>query len=235
VPARYRSFRRTAVPVEKPLRDELLSVERLEERAKSLAARFTVASPERRSKRLKPRLRENARLLRFAYDSLADDVHKGQFITPPAEWLLDHFHVVQAEIRAIRQDLPNRYYRELPTLPQRQYAGHARVYAMALELLRHSDSRLEQAQLVRFMNSYQSVAPLTIGELWAWPSILKVALIENLRRLAEELLIARDSRIAADAIIAECETHPPPSALPPSSDMAFVVRLLQRCTDLAAA
>jgi len=228
VPARYRSFRRTAVPVEKPLRDELLSVERLEERAKSLAARFTVASPERRSKRLKPRLRENARLLRFAYDSLADDVHKGQFITPPAEWLLDHFHVVQAEIRAIRQDLPNRYYRELPTLPQRQYAGHARVYAMALELLRHSDSRLEQAQLVRFMNSYQSVAPLTIGELWAWPSILKVALIENLRRLAEELLIARDSRIAADATIADCETNPPPATLPPDSDMAFVVRLLQR-------
>jgi len=225
---RFRPLRRTPTPPEKPLRDELLSVERLDERGKSLAARFTVASPEQRSKRLKPRLRDNARLLRSAYEALADDVHRGQFITPPAEWLLDHFHVVQAEIRAIRQNLPTRYYRELPTLFERQYAGHSRVYAMALELLRHSDSRLEQAQLVRFMNSYQSVAPLTIGELWAWPSILKVALIENLRRLAEELLIARDSRIAADAIIAECETHPPPSALPPSSDMAFVVRLLQR-------
>jgi cyclic beta-1,2-glucan synthetase len=224
----FRPLRSKPAPVEKPLRDELLSVERLEERAKSLAARFTVASPERRLKRLRPRLRDNARLLRSAYEALADDVHRGQFITPPAEWLLDHFHVVQAEIRAIRQNLPNRYYRELPTLFERQYAGHARVYAMALELLRHSDSRLEQAQLVRFMNSYQSVAPLTIGELWAWPSILKVALIENLRRLAEELLIARDSRIAADAVIAESETHSPPSALPPSSDLAFVVRLLQR-------
>ena len=81
-----------------------------------------------------------------------------------------------------------RYYRELPRLPQRQWAGHARVYAMALELIRHSDSRLDRSQLVRFMNSYQSVAPLTIGELWAWPSILKLALIENLRRLAEEIL-----------------------------------------------
>ena len=220
-------MRRTPAP-EKPLRDELLSVERLEERAKSLAARFTVASPERRAKRLKPRLRDNARLLRAAYEALADDVHKGQFVTPPAEWLLDHFHVIQAEIRAIRQNLPSRYYRELPTLPQRQYAGHARVYAMAMELLRHSDSRLEQAQLVRFMNSYQSVAPLTIGELWAWPSILKIALIENLRRLAEELLIARQSRIDADAAIADCEKSPPPTSLPPSADMAHIVRLLQR-------
>ena len=62
---------------------------------------------------------------------------------------------------------------------------------MALELIRHSDSRLDRSQLVRFINSYQSVAPLTIGELWAWPSILKLALIENLRRLAEEMLAAR--------------------------------------------
>ncbi len=181
-----------------------------------------MASPERRSKRLRPRLRDNARLLRSAYEALADDVHRGQFITPPAEWLLDHFHVVQAEIRAIRQNLPNRYYRELPTLFERQYAGHARVYAMALELLRHSDSRLEQAQLVRFMNSYQSVAPLTIGELWAWPSILKVALIENLRRLAEELLIARDSRIAADAVIADVRNSP--AAVGPAAIVGHGVR-----------
>ena len=40
------------------------------------------------------------------------------------------------------------------------------------------------------MNSYQAVAPLTIGELWAWPSMLKLALIENLRRLADETLEA---------------------------------------------
>src|SRR5207249_11083190 len=126
------------------------------------------------------------------------------------------------------QNLPSRYHHELPTLPQRQYAGHARVYAMAMELLRHSDSRLEQAQLVRFMNSYQSVAPLTIGELWAWPSILKIALIENLRRLAEEILRARASRIAADDFMSACELSPTPCVLPPDASTAFIVRLLQR-------
>ena len=59
---------------------------------------------------------------------------------------------------------------------------------MAVELIRHSDSRLDRQQLTQFLNSYQRVAPLTIGELWAWPSMLKLALIENLRRLADELL-----------------------------------------------
>src|SRR6185436_5557682 len=81
-------------------------------------------------------------------------------------------------------------------------AGHARIYAVAVELVRHSDSRLERQQLTQFLNSYQRVAPLTIGELWAWPSMLKLALIENLRRLAEELLAARAARVDADTYIA---------------------------------
>ena len=225
-------FRRArSHPAERPLRDELLSVERLEERAKSLAARFAVGSTVGtvgRARRLVPRLRENTRVLRAAYTELAGDVHRGQFITPPAEWLLDHFHLVNAEIRSIGQNLPRRYYRELPRLHQREWAGHARVYAMALELIRHSDSRLDKEQLARFMSSYQSVAPLTIGELWAWPSILKIALIENLRRLAEEILAARASRIAADEFMTACETDPSRCVLPGRADTAFLVRLLQR-------
>src|SRR5579864_4544385 len=220
----FLSFRRPSAP-EKPLRDELLSIERLEERARSLAARFTVAPTSWRARRLFPRLAENARVLRAAYATLADDVHRGEFITSGAEWLLDHFHQVTAEIRAVRQNLPRAYYRELPRLPQRQWAGHARVYAMALELIRHSDSRLDRSQLVRFMNSYQSVAPLTIGELWAWPSMLRLALIENLRRLADEIHESRIARKTADAIVAAFEASGVPPPLPTSLDTACVVHL----------
>src|ERR1700736_5131102 len=198
----FRRFGRAPAP-ERPLRDELLSIERLEERARSLAARFTIAPASGRVKLLFPRLSDNARVLSSAYATLADDVHRGQVIAPPAEWLLDHFHLVTAEIRAVRQDLPHVYYRQLPRLPQRQWAGHTRIYAMALELLRHSDSRLDHSQLVRFINSYQSVAPLPIGELWAWPSILRLALIENLRRLAEQMIAARASRAFADITVSE--------------------------------
>ncbi len=224
---------RRVSPPERPLRDELLSIERLEERAKSLAARFTVGPSVRRVNRVFPRLGDNARLLRSAYATLADDVHRGIVVTPAAEWLLDHFHLVTAEIRAVRHNLPRTYYRELPRLTQRQWAGHTRIYAMALELIRHSDSRLDRSQLVRFMSSFQSVAPLTIGELWAWPSILKVALIENLRRLAEEIVISRESRIAADAAVSQCEAGAslPPAPASVSGGLSYVVRLLQRARE----
>jgi hypothetical protein len=179
------SWRRQSAPVEKPLRDELLSIERLDERALGLAASLTVdPDPRHRARDTFPRFDDNVRVLRAAYRTLADDVRTGQFVVPAADWLLDNFHLVTAEISGIRRNLPRTYSRTLPALASRQHAGHARVYAMAIELIRHSDSRLDRQLLIHFLNSYQRVAPLTIGELWAWPSMLKLALIENLRRLA---------------------------------------------------
>ena len=87
---------------EKPFRDELLSIERLEERALALAASFTVdPNPRRRARNIFPRFDDNARVLRDAYRTLADDLRTGQFVTAAAEWLLDNFHLVTSEIRDI--------------------------------------------------------------------------------------------------------------------------------------
>jgi len=219
---------------DKPFRDELLSTERLQERAMALAASFTVdPNPRRRARNIFPRFDDNARVLRAAYRTLADDVRTGQFVTAAAEWLLDNFHLVSSEIRDIHQHLPRTYYRQLPALASREQEGHTRVYAMAVELVRHSDSRIDRQQLAVFVNSYQRVAPLTIGELWAWPSMLKLALIENLRRLAVETLEARRARLAADAYVARMEREAgdagrPLQPLPSALSMAHVVQLLHR-------
>jgi len=223
--------RRDEVGAGKPLRDELLSIERLEERARALAATFTVdPSPRRPARSVFPRFDANARLLGDAYRTLSNDVRRGEFITPAAEWLLDNFHLVASEVRDVHLDVPRDYYRELPKLAPRELAGNARVYALAVELIRHSDSRLERQQLVRFLDSFQTVAPLAIGELWAWPSMLKLALIENLRRLADEVLAARAARRAADAYVARIDAvgKGAPGPLPLGLHTAGVVQLLQR-------
>ena len=227
----WNRLRNRASAADRPFRDELLSIERLEERARALAARFTLhPNPRRGSRNVLPRFEDNARVLRRAYLAMAEDVHGGAFVTPAAEWILDNFHLVASEILDVRRNLPAGYYGELPKLALRELAGDARVYAMAVELIRHSDSRLDRQQLVRFMNSYQSVAPLTIGELWAWPSMLRLALIENLRRLAEETLDSRDARRAADAEVARLDAAGGGASprLPQPLPTAYVVQLLQR-------
>ena len=223
-----------ATASEKPFRDELLSIERLEERALALAASFTIdPNPRRRARNIFPRFDDNARLLRHAYRTLAADVRTGQFVTGAAEWLLDNFHLVTAEIRDIHQHLPGTYYRQLPTLASRDQAGHTRIYAMAVALMRHSDSRIDRQQLAVFVNSYQRVAPLTIGELWAWPSMLKLALIENLRRLAVDTLESRRARLAADAYVSRIERDAGSAGrevqtVPLALDIASIVQLLHR-------
>jgi len=213
------------------LRAELLSIERLEEHARVLAAGFTLArDPRRKTRPFFARSGDNARVLRAAYRTLADEVHRGEFVPPAAEWLLDNFHLIEGEIRDTRRDLPRDYYRGLPKLASRERAGVARIYAMALELIAHTDGRLERQQLLRFVAAFQTVAPLTIGELWAWPSALKLALIEDLRRLAEETIRARDARLQADGYLAGIEAGGATAlpSLPAVLETATVVRLLQR-------
>src|SRR5690606_38630995 len=143
------------------------------------------------------------------------------------------------EIRDIRRNLPRRYFEDLPTLATREHSRQARIYAMAVELLRISDSRLDRHQLVNFLNAYQRIAPLTIGELWAWPSMLKLALVENLRRLALEILEARDARLAADRYLSSGEgiaaggSRGLPGS-PPVYLTAAIVQLLHRLREFGS-
>ncbi|NOT33178.1 MAG: hypothetical protein HOP12_03310 [Candidatus Eisenbacteria bacterium] len=221
-----------------PLHGELLGVERLEERARALAAGFTLSRHPRRGPLLLRQLDADARVLRDAYRRIAADVRHGEAIAPGAEWLLDNFHLIEGEIREIRHHLPTRYYQELPKLAARDRAGMARIFAMAVELLRYSDARLDARRLDRFMNAFQTVASISIGELWAWPSMLKMALIGHLRRLAEELLESRDGRRSADRHFAAFERHhgsERPAPLPRQLHVAFVDQLLQRMREYGAA
>ncbi len=184
---------------EEPIRAELCSLERLEQYAIELAASYQLAKDHRHPTGLLERLEENGRLLTQAYRTIAGSVRQGRTISPAAEWLMDNFHIVQEQLREIREDLPGHYYRELPKLAGGPYAGYPRVYHIAVTILAHSDCRLDGDVLRRFMQAYQIVSPLTIGELWAVAIMLRLALVENLRRLAKQSLWARAERERADA------------------------------------
>jgi len=216
------------------LRGEVLSLEGLEERAKTLAAVFTMAPASRGGGHdVLHRLEDNIRLLNAAYRSLAEDIHGGVAVPPAAEWLLDNYHLVESEARAVRHDLPVRYYRRLPKLAAREFRGQARIHAIAIELIGHGDGRLDAERLTRFVLAFQTVAPLTIGELWACPIMLKLALIENLRLLADGILSGRSARLEADAALARLEGGGRPGPLPDPLPNAFVAQLRQRMREYA--
>jgi cyclic beta-1,2-glucan synthetase len=148
-----------------PLRAEIFSVERLEQYAQTLAGEHKTNIRKGRAQLL-PRLEDNARKLEYAYKLLVEAISEGRAITPAAEWLVDNYHIVEEQLREIRQDLPKSYYHELPKLAEGPLRDYPRIYALALAIIAHTDSRLDTNTLRRFIAAYQSVSPLTIGELW---------------------------------------------------------------------
>ena len=186
-------------PEESPLRAEIFSVERLEQFAQTLAREHKIVLRKGRPYLL-PRLADNARNLEAAYRNLVDAISEGRAISPAGEWLVDNYHIVEEQLREIREDLPKSYYQELPKLAEGPLKDYPRIYAVALAVIAHTDSRLDTNTLRRFISSYQTVAPLTIGELWAVAITLRLALVENLRRLAVAVIRARAERDEADKL-----------------------------------
>ena len=185
---------------EEPIREELFSAERLEQHARSLAAAQPIVARSMTARSLASRLKDNESVLLAAYRAIAGAVGADRAITPAAEWLLDNYHLVEEQIREIRDDLPPGYYRQLPKLASGPFAGYPRVFGLAWALVAHTDSRFDPDMLRRFVRAYQSVQPLTIGELWAVAITLRIVLVENLRRAAKRIATSRAAREEADGL-----------------------------------
>jgi len=109
-------------------------------------------------------------------------------LTYAAEWLLDNFYVIQRAWRQVEEDLPEPYYRQLPGLADAgPLTGYPRVFAVVRHLLLDQEAALSLDELREFVNGYQQVQPLTMGELWALPIMLRVVLLESLAQAAGRL------------------------------------------------
>ena len=187
-------------PIDEPIRAELFSVERLEEHARSLAESQKLSGRRGRLHLISRRLADNGEVLLASYRELSKAIREEALLTPAAEWLVDNFHLVESQLREIRENLPPSYYRELPKIEGGHLAGYPRVYGIAWAYVAHLDSRFDPEALRRFVASYQEIEPLTIGELWAIPTTLRLILVENLRRMAERIIWGRRLRREADEI-----------------------------------
>ena len=182
---------------EPPLRSELFSADQMEQHGKTLADSHQL-SPGRPQGRLLTRLAENKAILIGVRHLLTEAVKANRRITPAGEWLLDNFYLIEEQIRTAKRHLPKGYSRELPRLLTGPSAGLPRVYDLALEAISHGDGRVDPEALSSFIAAYQTVTALKLGELWAIPIMLRLALIENLRRVAARIATDRIDRNLAD-------------------------------------
>ena len=225
---------------------ELFGTDRLARHGRHLARTQMVVETLRRTRArgkgpLLSRLAATERVLRDVHAILARVAADGVEISPAGEWLLDNFYVVLEQVQEVRATLPNHYYHQLPKLAgSGAFAGYPRVYEIAAELIAHTDGRLDPALLQLVIEQYQRITPLTMGELWAMPAMLRMGFLENVRHMSLRAAADVDDTEAADAWVTrllEAEDaggkalagvlddliHHPPSLTP-----AFLTRFLQQ-------
>jgi cyclic beta-1,2-glucan synthetase len=189
-----------------PAHGEIFGATRLAEHAQALAHSHAIAPPSRPSwirhrerGPLLTRLDSTKRALIAARDTLARASDAGAEVSPAGAWLLDNFFVVLEQVPEIRATLPPEYYQELPKLVgEGALVGYPRIYEIIIELIAHTDGRLDEPSVALMIAEYQRVTALTIGELWAIPAMLRLGYLENVR-----LMAVRAARDVADRALAD--------------------------------
>ncbi len=234
LPLRHNQATAEAPPASN-IKAELFSVDQMERYGQRLARSHKLATHKTPYYLLK-RLDYNERVLTDSCRRLSND--KKNTMTPAGDWLLDNFYLIEEQIRVVRHHLPKTFGRGLPQLA----APHncPRIFDIATEAIAHGDGRWDAESLTRYIAAYQKEANLTLGELWALPGMLRLALIENLRRVAVEVAQAQEERSLADSWVTkmlESAENDPANLIIVIADMArsnpprtsaFVAELVRR-------
>jgi hypothetical protein len=182
------------------INDAMLGLEELERHAIEIARNHVVGKATKRSFWLVPRVEENFKCISQTYAKLNADSRDMFPMVPAAEWLLDNYYVIEEQVKDIKTNLSKGYYGELPILKAGHLRGYPRVYAIALELISHTDGSIDEKVLVNFIQAYQSQTLLSMGELWAIAIMLRIALIENIRNICDKTAESRQQRYEAEKL-----------------------------------
>jgi len=233
----------TAAELEEVCAQEPLSPDQLRSHAVELAQQISPLPPAKRHHPLLETLSRCEVDLEGVSRDLVESTQLEKPLSNASEWLYDNFHLIRSNVAEIRQNLPKHHDKILPALKREDGQIEFRIYAIAASLAHSTDSAVTSSNLTDFLASYQTAQPLTIAELWAFPLILKLVLIEQLCRLGQRVSWAERQRDLAyfwadrlihanrqgqehlDRLLDELE-HEPAIAQSP-----FVVRLTEQLHD----
>jgi len=176
--------------------------EDLEKHAFEIARHYSDVKNSNCKKKLISNLDKSYEKILKGYENIDKDGKNKKEVLPAAEWLLDNLYLVEKEYKNIKYNMPQTYYKDLPVIYKGVMKGYPRVYHIAIEIVSHTDGRMDETIIENFISAYQKNAVLTSGELWAIPIMLRIALIQNISRITEKIVKADNDKKEAE-IVAE--------------------------------
>ncbi|MGA8163842.1 MAG: glucoamylase family protein [Waddliaceae bacterium] len=218
-------FDKEIPPIFPFVKREVLTLDTLEEQAKSSAAKHQIGRRPSEGISLKRRLKSHEKALKksfFALSRALDD--EGEKLSSGSEWLIDNFHVLEQHIKTVENYLSMAKTKEFPQITDGPFKGFPRVWVIAYELVKYSDASIDDELLKRYMKAYQSQVSLTMKELWAFPSMLRIVLIERLAHLAMFNVLIRKQSVMADRLLENVFSDKSPS---PSETLIHFAKVLK--------
>lgn len=182
------------------MHEAFLSGDKLEDHAVKTALDHNVSNQGKSRSWPIPRMNDNFEYILSVYVDLNEEIQKKHAIPESAEWLLDNFYIIEEQVKGLRRDLKKKDVRSLPVLNKGSFKGYSRIFALAIELVGHTNGQIDEKNLADYLKAYQTHHILLDREIWALPGVIRLALIENIRHLSEDIKQTQAQWLRADEV-----------------------------------
>ena len=179
----------------------LIDEEQLGKHLQKIASNYNIVNKSDKITYPIPHMLENFKVIQKVYNILNEHVKLGISIHPAGEWLLDNLYIIEQTVKQIEKELTLKKYTNFVGIANGQYKGFARVYVLAGEIVAYTDNKIEREQIERCLEEYQTKKTLSMEEIWNIGIFLQLAIIENIREIAEKIYNVQMQKYRAENIV----------------------------------
>ena len=179
----------------------ILNQEELENYLEKLATTHNVYIKSNKQTYPIPRMLENLRAIKEVYNLLDEHAKLGILIHPAGEWLLDNFYIIEEVAKSIEKELTISKYTQFVGISTGKFAGFARIYVVAASIVNYTDNSITRNLIEKALLKYQTKKSLSMDEIWNVGLFMQIAIIENIRQIAEKIYISQIEKYKVESIV----------------------------------
>ena len=183
------------------IKGALLDTQQLEDYLRKIASGHVLQDKSNKYTYPIPRLKENFEFITEVYNLLNEHIKLKLPIHPAGEWILDNFYIIDETVNTVTKELTLKKYTNFLGIANGPYAGFARIYVLASEIVAYTDGKINGKNLEVLLKAYEDKKTLSMDEIWNINTFLRVALIENIREACEKIYSAQLQKYKVENII----------------------------------
>lgn len=183
------------------IENAILDKEQLKTHLEKMAMQHTLKNKSNKNTYPIPQMLENYETIKTVYNLLSEHIKLGINIHPAGEWILDNFYIVEETVRQIEKEMTIKKYANFAGIQNGKYAGFARIYVLATEIVAYTDSKINRENLEEYLEAYQTKKTLNMEEIWNIGTFLQIAIIQNIAEICEKIYSSQIQKYKVKSII----------------------------------